>query len=68
MRKRRKITIELPSDFDQDRYADLAHAAWMLLKVAGISDVAAVRADTDDPNDSLTARWRQYEIEAPWQP
>jgi hypothetical protein len=63
--RKRTITIELPSMTDED-YADLAHAAWMLVKVAGLADRSIVWADTADTNDTLTARWRSYETEAPW--
>lgn len=63
----RTITIELPDDIDADDYADLAHATWMLLKIANRADDSAVRVDSADQSDTLTARWRSYEVEAPWQ-
>lgn len=65
-RRRRTITIELPSDIDPNEYADIAHAAWMMLKIAGRARDSSVLADFPDGNDTLNARWRSYESEAPW--
>lgn len=63
----RTITIELPDDIDADDYADLAHATWMLLKIAHRADDSTVWVDTADQADTQTARWRSYEAEKPWQ-
>jgi hypothetical protein len=61
----RQIKIEFERVTDE-QYADLAHAAWMLLMAAGLADKAQVVADTADANDELIQRWDHYGKNYPW--
>lgn len=64
MARTRKITIEVP-DIGDDQYADLAHGAWMLVKLAGLAKDSTVWAE-ERTAGQLTDQWQSYEAEAPW--
>lgn len=65
MSNKRTITIELPGDISANSYADLAHGAWTLLKISGLTG-AEVISDNRAKIDELNARWDSYGIESPW--
>jgi hypothetical protein len=62
----RTITIRVP-DIDDHQYADLAHGAWMLVKLAGLADHKDTEVEAEESmSGQLTDRWQSYGTEAPW--
>ncbi|HEY2699409.1 MAG TPA: hypothetical protein VGJ45_28395 [Pseudonocardiaceae bacterium] len=65
----REIKVLLPDNVTKQKYADIAHGAWMLLQVAGLADDpdAAIESDGKQSIRDLTDRWDAYADQAPWQ-
>jgi hypothetical protein len=63
--KKRTITLELPGDISATDYAELASAAWMLLRISRSSDGFVVH-DGKAGSAELNDAWERYAKEVRW--